>query len=180
MKKRILMILVLLILAASFIYAEHNVVFATVSPYALQIGNSDWDTSFSSKYGWGAKAGYRVMGGPILLGVDLTYQGYVYPTTDYALTSARFLVKLGGEIALSNSVDLDVDAGAGVEMDYFKTTINFLPVVAGSISVSKDVKPNMAVVVGTDVSVTWPQSRETSYVATVWDFNINCGLKYEF
>jgi hypothetical protein len=180
MKKRILMILMVLVLASSFIYAENNVLFATVSPFALQKVETSWDTSYNSDYGWGARAGYRRFVGPLLIGADLGYQGFKQPTTEYVLTSVQLLAKVGGKVVLADNCDLNAEIGGGVEMAVSRHVINFLPVVAGSVSLSSYVKPNMAMVVGADVSVSWPKTKDSSYKATVWQSDFNIGLEYDF
>ena len=180
MKKRILMVLMVCVLAASFIYADNTVVFATVSPFQLQKVDSNWGTSFTSRYGWGAKAGIRKFTGPVLLGLDLGYNGFIYSANDYALTTMQLLAKVGGKAVLSDTADLNGDIGFGVEMDYYKNVFSFYPVVAGSISFSKYVKPDTAVVFGVDSSLTWPKSEDSSFKSYVWDFGFIVGVEFDF
>jgi len=180
MKKRILMVLMVCVLAASFIYAENNVVFASVSPFQSQKVDSNWYPSFTSKYGWGVRAGYRKFAGPLLLGTDLVYNGFTYSNTDYALASVQLLVKFGGKVVLSDDADLNGEIGGGIEMDYFKKVISFYPVVSASISFSKYVKPDMAVIFGVDSSMTWPRSEDSSYKASVWNFGFNFGVEFDY
>ena len=96
MKKRILMVLMVLVLAISFIYAENNILFATVSPFALQSVDTSWETTHNSDYGWGVKAGYRRHVGPLLVGADLGYQGFIHSTVGRVLTSVQLLAPVGG------------------------------------------------------------------------------------
>lgn len=174
------MVMMLLVLAASFIYAENNVVFASVSPFALQTVKTDWDTSYTSDYGWNVKAGYRRFVGPFLLGADLAYQANFYSETEYVLSNVQLLAKVGGKVVLSEQADLNGEIGAGVEMAVSRHVINFLPVVSGSCSISTYVKPDMAVVTGADLSLTWPQTKDSSYKALVWSFGVNVGLEFDF
>ncbi len=174
------MVLMLLILAASFVYAENNVLFATVSPFAMQNVETSWNSSFNSDYGWGAKAGYRRFVGPLLIGVDLGYQGFKQPTTELVLTSVQLLAKVGGKVTLFENAELNADIGGGIEMAVSSHVINFLPVFAGSVSLSSYLKPNMAFVFGSDFSLTWPKTKDSSYKATVLDFGVTLGLEYDF
>jgi len=180
MKKRILMVLMVLILAASFVYAENNVLFATVSPFAMQNVETSWDSSYYSDFGWGIRAGYRRFVGPLLIGVDLGYQGFKQPTTEYVLTSVQLLAKVGGKVTLFENADINAELGGGVEMAVSRHIINILPVFAGNFSLSSYVKPNMAVVIGTDFSLTWPKTKNSTYKATVWNLGVNVGLEYDF
>ncbi len=180
MIKRILMILMVLVLAASFIYAENNVLFATVSPVSIQTVNTSWNTTHISDYGWGVKAGYRRFVGPVLFGTDLTYMGFVKSTTEYPLTNVQLMAKVGGKVSLADNCDLNCDIGGGVVMGVSRSVINFLPVVAGSCSLSTYFNSDMAVVVGADLSVTWPKSKGSSYTANDWAFGINFGVEYDF
>jgi len=180
MKKRILMVLMVMVLAASFIYAENNVFFATVSPYSLQNVDTAWDTSYVSEYGWGAKVGYRRFVGPFLFGVDLEYQDFIQPTTKNLLTNVRLLGKMGGKLIGGENCDVNGDIGFGVEMAISKHVINFLPVLAGSCSISSFVNPTTAFVMGTDFSVTWPKTTDSTYKATIWNLGFTFGVECDF
>lgn len=180
MKKRILMILMVLVLASSFIFAESNVLFATVIPYDIQGVSSSWKTNHVSDYGWGVRLGYRRFVGPILAGVDLAYKGFIQPSTEYVLTNAQVLAKFGGKVVLSDNCDLNGEIGGGVELAMSRHVVNFLPVVAGSVSLSSYVNSNLAMVFGADFSITWPTTKGSSYSATVWESGLNIGLEYDF
>ena len=180
MKKRILMVLMVLVLAISFIYAENNVLFATVSPFAMQNVETSWNSSFNSDYGWGAKAGYRRFVGPLLVGADLGYQGFIHSTVGRVLTSVQLLAKVGGKVTLFENADLNAELGGGVDLAVSHSAVNILPAFAGSVSLSSYVKPNMAVVIGTDFSLTWPKTKDSSYKATVWNLGVNVGVEYDF
>jgi hypothetical protein len=179
MKKKFLIMLMMLVLAASFVYAQNNILFASVSPFALQSVETSWNTEHNSDYGWGIKTGYRRFVGPLLLGADLAAQGYIHPGTR-VFTNVQLLAKVGGKVVISDKTDLNGEIGAGVEVDISGNVVNFLPVVAGSTSVSYFVKPKLAVVSAIDMSLTWPKSKDSSYSAYVWNYGFSVGFEYDF
>lgn len=184
MNKKVLLLVLVMVMAVSSLFAVNNVVFVTGSPYAKQFVNSNVDTSFNSKYGFGFKAGYRHFDNVFLWGADVAYQNYKYydkeTDTNTYLGNLQILAKVGGKIILSEKADLNGDIGLGVNIARSRSATNCNLVIAGNGSVSFYVSKMIAIVGGVDLSVSWSKSKNSVYKTTEWNIVPMLGAEIDF
>ena len=177
--KRIIILALVAILAVSAVFAGQHIVTASASPYAKQYVKSSWDTNYDSHYGWGGKVGYRYFTGPVLLGVDVVYEGYNYSEYHKNLANWQFLAKVGAKAILLENMDLNADFGCGVEIDV-TNVINTHFVMAGNVGLTYFVTPMVGITLGTDLSITWPQTKNSTYQARVFNVFPTVGVELDF
>ena len=119
MKKSIIMVLLLCIVALGCVYADNASIKVQVSPYSLQTINATGG-KYISKYGYGANLGFRYkVWNNLTAGLDISLSIYDYAElsdldADYNVTGFRavagysyeFVPKLYGEAELSFGVDI--------------------------------------------------------------------------
>jgi len=182
MNKKILLLVLIMVMAVSSVFAVNNVVFVTGSPYAKQFVNSNLDTNNGSKYGFGFKAGYRHFDSVVLWGADVAYQNYTYynkgSDAKAYIGNLMALAKIGGKVIVSDTVDLNGDIGCGVDVCFSRVAVNCNFVLGGSGSFSFYVNPKVAVVAGMDVSVEW--AKDAQYKTATWNIVPQIGAEIDF
>ncbi len=184
MNKKVLLLVLVMVMAVSSLFAVNNVVFVTGSPYAKKVVNTSVDTHYGSNYGFGFKAGYRRHVGIVLFGADVTYQNFKFKNADTDTTAylsdLQLLAKVGGKVILSEKADLNGDIGCGLNIGFSRVATNVNFVLAGSGSVSYYVTPKVAVVGGLDLSVSWGKTANSEFKSARWNLVPHLGAEIDF
>ena len=180
MKKLVLFALILCV-SVSAVFAVNNFVNVSASPFAFQTYSSFAGTELISDYGFGFKAGYRHFVGKFLVGVDMSYQNYRYRVNSnpVILGGVQILAKVGGKLAFSEKVDLNVDFGAGVNIGISRLSTNYNPMIGANISLSFNTGRNLSVTAGVDYYLEWAKAKDSEFRSTQWSTVPSIGLEIE-
>lgn len=179
--KKLIILLVVATVAVSSLFAVNNIINVSVSPWGTHLVSTDWGTSHSSDYGWGATVGYKRHVDKFLLGGEISYFGFkdTGATLPVTINMGRIMAKVGGKIVVSPKVDINIDFGAGFEIAKSNTT-SYLFVLGSNASTSLYVSSNVAITFGADFAFTWVRTKGTSYKASIWTINPALGVEIDF
>ncbi len=185
MTKKIIIIMLISVVAVSFLFAEKKENFVTVtgSPYGKQFITTSISGNYGSDYGFGFKAGYRYSLNMFLLGADISYQNYIYNFNNNraSLNNLQILAKIGGKIDLSDRISLNGDVGIGVDVGLSRVTTNFTNLLIGaSGSVSFYFCEDVAVLSGLDFSIEWANSGKSEFKSTQFNLIPMLGIEVNF
>ncbi len=182
MKKKVLSVLLLALVAVSFLAASDNSISLTGTPYGMQFVSTTINTKHRSNYGFGFKAGYTHSFGVFQVGADVSYRNYKYNKEHITahLGNLQVLAKVGAGFELSEKMRMSVNAGVGGEFDVSRLSSNINFVLGADLNVSYKLSDKFSIVGGLDFTRSTAASKNSNYKASIINLNPTLGAQMNF
>ena len=176
MKRKMLAVLIVCTLALLSVSAATHSILAQVSPYSYQDVKFNNTDQFKSKYGFGAKLGYRYQISSIkgAVGLDVSFTDYKYSETTKPYFVISALIKAGVIIPISNVVKFDFDFGAGIDVRSLNSVTRVYPAYGIYAGFSFAVSSAVDITAGADFRI--GRQRNTNATFNSLDTALLCNL----
>lgn len=177
MKKLLISVVVVSLLAIASVFAYGHSIEVQASPYSFQRTEFSSSAVLESSYGWGGQTGYRFsFDNGCRVGADLSFTSYKFGDYDKYLVLS--LTARGGfKGNLSDSVFYVFEGGAGADLRIGDDVKGVYPVIEAGLSLGYTINGKISILCGVDAGLTFQKSGTEGLSST--DLNVTPRLGAE-